>query len=182
MVERRFSSDRPTVIAAPAARTSKTKGTVIAGYAAVFNREAMIGGLFVERIEPGAFTDVLDQNVIGCLNHDSNRLLARTKSGTLRLSQDARGLRYELDVNPRDPLAVSVAAQVERGDIDGSSFAFIVHPDDERWTHRPGKVQPLRTIYRVTRLIDVSPVTFPAYSQTSVYARDATMRGGVGIL
>jgi HK97 family phage prohead protease len=73
-------------------------------------------------------------------------------------------------MNPNDALAMSVIAQIRRGDVSGSSFGFTVDPDDERWTYEPGKTEPLRTIYRAT-LFDVSPVTFPAYPQTTVTAR-----------
>lgn len=171
MIERRFSSDRPTV---RAASTARTKGSVIVGYAAVFGRVAMIGSFFREVLEPGAFTDVIRRDdTRAFFNHDASRLLGRIAAGTLRLSEDSRGLRYEIDANADDPLAVSVVAQIGRGDVDGSSFAFTVDPDDERWTYEKGKAEPLRRIYRVATLIDVSPVTFPAYSGTSTYLRSA---------
>lgn len=137
----------------------------------MFGRVAQIGSFFSERLEPGAFTNVLGQDVRRFFNHDASRLLGRRAAGTLRLSQDSKGLRYEIDVNLGDPLAVSVVSQIRRGDVDGSSFVFTMDPDDERWTFESGKSEPLRTIYRVATLIDVSPVLFPAYSGTSTYAR-----------
>lgn len=172
MIERRFSSERPTVATTPTARASK-RGSVIVGYAAVFGRVAQIGPYFREVLERGASTDVIHGDTRAFFNHDASRLLGRIAAGTLRLSQDSRGLRYEIDANTDDPLAVSVVAQIGRGDIDGSSFAFTVDPDDERWTYESGKTEPLRTIYRIATLIDVSPVTFPAYGGTSSYIRAA---------
>ncbi len=99
-------------------------------------------------------------------NHDHNIVLGRSSVGTLRLVEDAKGLRYELDINAEDPLAMSVLAKVKRGDIYRLSFAFTVHHEDETWMFDPKHVEPLRTVYRVAS-IDVSPVTWPAYSQTS---------------
>src|SRR5688572_25331636 len=98
MIECRFSSQRPTVVAAPAARGSGAKkGSVIAGYAATFGREALIGSYFRERPEPGAFTDAIRlSDTRGFFNHDASRLLGRISAGTLRLTQDRHGLRYEI--------------------------------------------------------------------------------------
>jgi HK97 family phage prohead protease len=96
--------------------------------------------------------------------------LGRVEAGTLRLMEDRQGLKYAIDVNPSDPMAMSVLAKIRRGDISGASFAFAVDAADETWTYPPGQKMPLRTIHRVSALIDISPVTFPAYPQTTANA------------
>lgn len=146
----------------------------IVGYAAVFNREAVIAGNFRERVMPGAFRDAIAaSDVRGLFNHDPSRVLARSKAGTLRVFEDEIGLRYEIDLNANDPEALSLAAKVERGDVSGSSFRFILPRDGQRMDPADGAGQlPMRTITRISELIDVGPVTFPAYDETTTEARD----------
>jgi HK97 family phage prohead protease len=163
-------------------RTVKSgKATKLVGYAAVFNCDSEDLGGFIERIAPGAFTDVLASNPdTRCLfNHDPNSLLGRTKSGTLVLSQDSTGLSYSCDVADtqcgRDVLTLA-----ERGDLTQSSFAFRVDPapGSQKWFDAAGKETDMwsgvrRVIYRIAELADVSPVTTPAYPDASVSARSA---------
>jgi uncharacterized protein len=147
--------------------------SMLRGYAAVFNEETVIGSWFREVIAPGAFADVLTNDVRALFNHDSNIVLARTTNDTLTLLEDDKGLLYEIKLNPDDPDAIRVAAKVERGDVSQSSFAFWLDEDGEDWDRsevKQGKL-PLRTIRRVSQLDDVSPVTYPAYTGTSVSAR-----------
>jgi HK97 family phage prohead protease len=160
-------------------RAKKSDGgpSVLAGYGAVFGRETIIGEgfwAFREIIRENAFADALnDKETLGLWNHDTNYVLGRTGTGTLRLSEDAVGLAYEIDVNAADSQAVSVAAKVERGDVHTSSFAFSLGEDGDEWDETPikeGKL-PLRTIVKVARLWDVSPVAAAAYPQTTVSAR-----------
>lgn len=144
--------------------------SILVGYAAVFDQETIIASAFRESIAPGAFREAVGRDDVRALfNHDPNIVLGRTASGTLRLFEDARGLRYELDLNPADPIAQGIAASIRRGDISGSSFSFSVDPADERWT-APSRGLPLRRIMRAS-LHDIAPVTFPAYGGTSVSAR-----------
>jgi hypothetical protein len=154
-------------------RAADGEAATIAGYAAVFNQETVIGGGlwgFRERIDAGAFTEALKTDDVRALfNHDPNLLLGRTESGTLRLKTDAKGLRYEVDL-PDTALARDVRTLIQRGDVSGSSFGFTVEEDD--WDEsqvKKGKL-PLRTILKAS-LWDVSPVTYPAYTQTTVSAR-----------
>lgn len=143
------------------------------GYAAVFNRETVIGDFFREVIEPGAFAAAMKGgDVRGLFNHSPDWVLGRTTAGTMRLTEDETGLRYEIVHNPDDPDHVRAMAKIARGDVTGSSFGFTVKRDS--WT-RPTKTGelPLRTIHEVDWLRDVGPVTFPAYEETSVQARDA---------
>lgn len=149
------------------------------GYAAMFEREAVIAGFFREKIEAGAFREAIGRDdVRGLFNHDANFVLGRTTAGTMRLKEDKTGLRYEIDL-PDTQFARDLMVSVKRGDISQSSFAFEVEsPEDAPFDHsemKSGKL-PLRTIKRA-KLYDVSPVTFPAYEETSVSARDLEAAG-----
>ena len=147
-------------------RTGK-KGHTISGYAAVFNSPADIGGQFVEEIAPGAFRDALaTSDVRGLFNHDSNFLLGRLGSGTLRAHEDSTGLFYELDL-PESRSDVLEA--IQRGDITGNSFSFTVDKEGEKWSSRDGKSH--RVIHSIRAVHDLGPVTFPAYEATTVSAR-----------
>lgn len=138
----------------------------LAGYAAVFNSEASIGGYFREVIAPGAFAETLKTaDVRALVDHDSGRLIGRKSNGTLRLSEDKRGLKVEIDL-PDTSDGRDVAALVERGDMDGMSFGFMVTHDEWDETQDP----PIRTIHAVN-LREVSAVTFPAYDDTSLALR-----------
>lgn len=145
---------------------------VLEGYASVFNSEAVIGGRFREMIAPGAFARALKDgdDVVALFNHNPDSVIGRTSNGTLRLSEDAHGLKYMVDLNPDDPDAQRVLAKVRRGDVVASSFAFSVVREDVR--RSGGDELPLRVIQDV-KLYDVSPVTTPAYAATTVSARDA---------
>lgn len=133
-------------------------------------------GRAVERIMPGAFDGVLSRgdDVRGLFNHDSNQILGRTKSGTMRLSVDARGLAYEIDQADTTP-GRDVAAYLERGDVSGSSFSFRVDMDGVKWTMTGDgdKVNEVREILSVSQLYDVGPVAFPAYETTDAGVRAA---------
>lgn len=154
----------------PVTLRSEGDGTV-SGYAALYNTETVIAGFFREKIAPGAFDTALGgtDDVRALFNHDPNYVLGRTKSGTLTLTEDTKGLRYDVRL-PDTQAAQDVRTLIQRGDVSGSSFGFFVEADewDESETKR-GKL-PLRIIRKV-ELFDVSPVTYPAYPQTSVTAR-----------
>jgi len=139
-----------------------TRGRTLHGYAAVYDVESGDLGGFRERIAPGAFAGVLDADVRCLLNHDPSSVLARSKSGTLRLSDEQRGLRFEADL-PDSPLGENVREAVRRGDIDGASFRFVV--GEESWS---GEV---RTVKTVAELQDVTVATYGAYPAASVELR-----------
>lgn len=158
---------------APEIRASGEGPTQVVGYAAVFYREndpsteyELWPGV-IERVMPGAFDRALGEDDVRALfNHDPDNLLGRTKSGTTRLSVDTVGLRYEIDLDPKDPLHARVANMLERGDLDGSSFQFSTRTDT--WRMDGGKeIRELRDV----KLYDVGPVTFPAYEGASSGAR-----------
>lgn len=154
----------------------------IVGHGAVFGKRSdMIMGMFKEEIAPGAFDDVLGDDVRALFNHDANFVLGRTTSGTLELSIDTEGLRY--DITPPDTQTVRdlVLAPLQRGDITGSSFAFRVAEDGDEWREDDDGLI-VRTITRFSRLLDVSPVTYPAYpdagaAKRSLEARCAEIQG-----
>lgn len=147
------------------ARTT-ARGRMIAGYAAVFNSAADIGGSFREIVAPGAFTNTLrDADVRAYFDHDRGRILGRTKAGTLRLSEDERGLAVEIDL-PATTDGADLEVLLARGDIDGMSFGFRVRHDEWDETTTP----PTRTIHEV-QLREVSVVSEPAYGDTSIALR-----------
>ena len=139
----------------------------VSGYAAVFGEETNIAGMFTETIERGAFTSALERqdDVVFLINHDGLPL-ARTRSGTLRLSQDERGLYMETELDGSDPDVRAIVPKMKRGDLDKMSFAFM--PERQEWDDR-GEM-PKRTIQDL-RLYDVSIVTTPAYDGTEIGLR-----------
>lgn len=150
----------------------------IVGYAAVFYREDELGTEYslwpgcVERVMPGAFDLALrEDDVYGLFNHDRNYPLARYRSngeGTMRLSVDSVGLRYEMEPDPESPLFQSIRSSLKRKDVDGSSFSFGVRSGGESWiTEKRGDVLiEVRELTSVS-LFDVGPVVGPAYQATT---------------
>ena len=139
----------------------------VAGYAAVFNEETNIGGYFTETIAPGAFTSAIERgdDVVFLINHEGLPL-ARTRSGTLKLTQDDRGLYIESELDPSDPDVRAIVPKMKRGDLDKMSFAFM--PTKQSWDDR-GEM-PKRMIEDV-QLFDVAIVTTPAYDGTEIGLR-----------
>ncbi|MDM3155741.1 HK97 family phage prohead protease [Citrobacter sp. Cf122] len=138
--------------------------TRIIGYGSVFNSRSEPLWGFREIIKPGAFDDVLGDDVRGLFNHDPNFILGRSTSGTLKVSTDERGLRYDIEAPDTQTIRDLVLAPMLRGDINQSSFAFRVARDGERWYEDEEGVV-IREISRLSRLFDVSPVTYPAYTE-----------------
>jgi len=159
--------ERRAVVAKPEFRATETGNGTAVGYAAVFNQDADIGGWFTERIAPGAFTETLASgaDVLAFFDHDSGRILGRASAKTLRLSQDAKGLAVEIDLPPTSD-GGDVSALLQRGDLAGMSFGFQVTKQEWDETVDP----PLRTITGI-ELFEVSIVSMPAYSGTSVALR-----------
>jgi HK97 family phage prohead protease len=146
--------------------TVTQKGNTIRGYAAVFNRLSENLGDFREVIQPGAFDRVLLDDCKCLFNHDSNLILGRSKNGkgTLKLGIDQTGLWYQVEL-PDTQAGRDLKVSLERGDVDQSSFGFTIAVD--RWSKGADGL-PLRTVVRVSRLFDVSPVVSPAYPDTAV--------------
>jgi HK97 family phage major capsid protein/HK97 family phage prohead protease len=142
-------------------------GLVLRGYAVKFNSRSVNLGGFTETVAPGSFSDVLQRgnaDVVALFNHDPSKLLGRTP-GTLRLSEDEVGLFMEVDL-PDSELARSVHDSIARGDIKGQSFSF----NNFKSTWNADFTE--REITHVGSLFDVGPVTFPAYPDTDIAARD----------
>lgn len=146
------------------ARADGDKRTLV-GYAAVFNSPADIYGIWVETIEPGAFSSQLSADVRALVNHDTGRVVGRTKAGTLRLSEDSKGLRVEIDL-PNTTDGNDLWVSVERGDISGMSFGFRV--TKETWDET---VNPNRRVIQAVELHEVSACAFPAYDDTTIGLR-----------
>jgi uncharacterized protein len=149
-------------------RTSEVRAAgddslVIEGYAANFDTETDLG-YFRETIARGAFDDVLEDDVRLLLNHDGAPM-ARTTNGTLELSVDENGLKYRAALADTQD-GRDLYKLIKRGDISQSSFAFTI--SDEKWSED----RSTRTVQKMGRLLDVSPVTYPAYATTTVSARN----------
>jgi len=141
------------------------------GYSAVFYRADVDGTQFklwdnvYERIMPGAFDEIAKDDVRALFNHNASFILGRNVSGTLKLDVDDVGLRYDITL-PDTQTARDLIEVVNRGDVSGSSFAFIAVAD--RWTRETvNEVErEVREVLTV-RTMDVGPVTYPAYTATT---------------
>lgn len=150
-------------------------GNRIEGYSAVFNSLSEDLGGFHEILKPGCFARAIrtGQDIRCLFNHDPRNILGRTKSGTLKLAEDSAGLHFDCAMG-KSPLDRDVYEAIERGDVDGCSFAFLVANGGESWADMA--IGPVRTVSDVD-LFDVGPVTTPAYSATSVAARNLWPEG-----
>ena len=137
----------------------------ITGYAAVFNSFSVPLGGFKEIIKPGALDEVLQEDVRALFNHDPNFILGRRTAGTLTLSVDDKGLWYEITAPETETIHDLVLAPLQRGDINQSSFSFVVAPGAEHW-YEEANGAVVREIHQMSALFDVGPVTSPAYEQT----------------
>lgn len=148
-------------------REDEDKAIRVSGYAAVFGEETNIAGMFTEVIERGAFASALERqdDVVFLINHDGLPL-ARTRSGTLTLTEDERGLYIETELDGSDPDVRSIVPKMKRGDLDKMSFAFV--PTRQEWDDSGD--MPKRMIQDV-QLYDVAIVTTPAYNGTEIGLR-----------
>lgn len=149
-------------------------GPIIHGYGSVFDKPSQVlfenERAFTERISPKAFDKVLATNpdVRGLANHNPDMILGRTKSGTMTLTPDAGGLRYEIRASG-SAIGDHFVKAIKRGDMDGSSFSFNVAPGGDEWDHTTNP--PTRTVHEVRDFFDCGPVTYPAYLDATVAAR-----------
>lgn len=149
----------------------------ISGYGAVFHRKYDVFG-FKERIAPGAFVKTLQESpdIRGMFNHDPNFILGRTKAGTMDVTEDKKGLPYEIRADKQDPQAISVARKIARGDVDGSSMAFFVRKED--WEKDSDGRPKLRTITEI-ELVETGPVTMPASPSTTAKIQRSLEETGI---
>ena len=157
-LERRYATDL------------RSSGRRIEGYAATFGHEADLGA-FRERIKRGAFRDALQGDVLALLDHDAGKVLGRTRTGTLELREDDRGLAFTLQL-PDTAAGRDVLALAERGDLGGMSFGFKVPAGGESWE---GELRTLNTI----DLKEISVVSaWPAYEGTEIALRSRQSLAG----
>lgn len=140
---------------------------VIEGYFALFNTETELFPGFFESILPGAFDDTVSGDIRALIDHDHAKVLGRTKSRTLDLKVDSRGLYGTIRVNENDREAMDLYERVKRGDVDQCSFGFYVQDEEIDY----GENGTIRSKLKKVDVIEVSVVTFPAYPETSVSAR-----------
>ena len=148
----------------------------VTGYALVFDSQSNYMGMY-ETIQRGAITEdtIARSDIFACMDHDMKRVLARCNhgEGSLSLSIDERGLKYEFDA-PETELGNELLEYLKRGDISKSSFGFCIDKDDpESQTFEMRGGELYRTIKKIDHLFDVSPVWHPAYEATEVAKRDA---------
>lgn len=143
------------------------QGNRLVGHASVFGQETRIRD-FYEQVMPSFFDRVLRerQDTVMQVNHDGLPI-ARTTSGTLKLSKDSTGLAFEADLADTS-LGRDVRVLAERGDLNAMSFGFVVAED--AWSVRKDGAQ-LRSLLEAERLFDISPVTFAAYAGTDLALR-----------
>lgn len=152
-----------------------SKAPVLEGYGANFNMLSENLGGFREVLMPGCFKECLaSSDVRALINHDPNLITGRTASGTLRLVEDEKGLRFENDP-PDTSYAKDLQVSMKRGDINQCSFGFKVAEGGDSWAKDSDSLW-IRTITKVERLFDVSYVTYPAYTQTSCAVRSMLKR------
>lgn len=142
----------------------RQRGRKLEGYAATFGTEGWIDNSYVEIIAPGAFRQSLasSEDILALADHDHTKILGRTSSRTLRLSEDSHGLAFEIDL-PETTLGRDILALAERGDLGGMSFGFLPIQEDRIAGKR---------VLNAVQLIEISVVSaWPAYNNTSVNAR-----------
>lgn len=143
----------------------------IQGYASVFNQAVDIWGMFDETIDTRAFDRALSekQDTRALANHNSSLLLGRVSNGTVELKTDEHGLHDTIYPNMQTSVGRDWVEFIKRGDIKGQSFQFTVAAD--KWTFAKGQ-KDKRHILEIGDLLDVGPVTFPAYEGTTIAMRE----------
>lgn len=167
---------RRAVALAPELRAEGDGPTHIVGHGALFDSPTTIRdwfGEYTEEIAPGAFAKTIrEADVRALFNHDPNIVLGRNRAGTLALSEDSRGLLY--DITPPDTSAArDLIESMRRGDVNQSSFAFSVVREQWTWAKREGEIDKRRLLE--VKLYDVSPVTYPAYEDADSGLRAADL-------
>lgn len=148
-------------------RTEEDGNQYIEGYFAVFNSNYEIADNMTESIAPGAFSDTLNGDIRCLTDHDTRLVLGRTTAHTFEVRQDEHGLWGRALINPNDQDALNTKARVDRGDVNQASFGFDIL-DEDTDIRDDGSVH--WTIKKV-KLYECSVVTFPAYRETNIYAR-----------
>ena len=161
--------------------TSEGKAPVIKGYAAKFRtlsesmpimRDGEKVGTFREQLMPGCFASAIPVSDIRSLfNHNPDLILGRTTSGTLRVAEDDLGLAFEVDP-PDTTYARNLQVSMQRGDVNQCSFGFSVAEGGDTYAKDPAIMGGwIRSIHKMGKLYDASPVTYPAYVDTNCAVR-----------
>lgn len=159
--------------------SGETGAPIVEGYAAVFNSlsEPLFewdNGKFREKIVSGAFARTIRNQNIPLLVEHADLPLATTKAGTLKLSEDERGLRFYSELEPSDPDVQRIVPKMRRGDLNKMSFGFI--PVRQSWDEA---TKPRTRILHEVKLFDVSIVATPAYPATEAKVRKALADDGL---
>ena len=149
-----------------------TDSKIISGYFVVFNSETELYQGVYEEVALEAFDSVDFSDVKALVDHDTAKVLGRTKASTLSLSVDDKGLYGEITVNENDQEAMNLYSRVVRGDVDQCSFGFEIL-NEEMIQNSDGTV---KFIIKSLKLYEVSVVTFPAYQDTAVEARSKQIK------
>lgn len=168
-----------TIIGKVERRATEDGQIRLTGQPIVFNQKTDIGGWFSEEIAPEAIDDSVLRDVCFLVNHDFSGIpLARSRNNNansnLRFTKTDAAVDMETDLDPRNPKAVELDSAIERGDIQGMSFAFIV--DGEVWSNLDSDY-PNRRITHISEIFEVSAVTWPAYEGTSIQSERSLESG-----
>lgn len=147
-------------------RADEAGDKYISGYFSVFNSVYELFEGATESIAPGAFDEALQDDIRCLIDHDTRLVLGRTKAGTLQLKVDENGLWGEVKINPKDQDAVNLYERVKRRDVDQCSFGFDILSEEYQ-----EEANGVHWTIKKVKLYEVSVVTFPAYTDTSVQAR-----------
>lgn len=157
------------------AEKDEKRGNIVVGRPIVYDSKTDIAGMFAEIIEKGALKKANLEDVRFLVNHDQSKIpLARsrknTKNSTMKLTVDDEGMEIEVQLDTENNSeARNLYSAIERGDITGMSFLFGI--EDEEWENLDSDY-PTRHVKAISTVVEVSAVTFPAYKDTSITARD----------
>lgn len=143
----------------------------IEGYFIVFGQQTELWAGAYEEIAPNALDKTLNNDIRALINHDTRLVLGRNKSGTLELRVDGRGLFGKIKINSNDTEAVNLYERVKRGDVSQCSFGFNIISEETEW----GDDGTVKWTITEVDLHEVSVVTFPAYEETGVQARQVSV-------
>tara|TARA_Y100001973_G_C5183936_1_gene326636 strand:+ start:476 stop:1261 length:786 start_codon:yes stop_codon:yes gene_type:complete len=145
--------------------TTEDNKEIVEGYGSIFNSRSENLGDFYEYIAPGAITQetIDNSDVRALINHDESLILARSTAGTLELNVDEKGLKYRFEI-PSTSYGNDLAVNMKNGNINQSSFAFTIAENGDEWSIDDNG-NNIRTITKIDKLYDVSPVVYAAYSQ-----------------
>ncbi|MEC1663346.1 HK97 family phage prohead protease [Bacillus halotolerans] len=152
-------------------RSEGEKAKVITGYALKFNTKSNVLGNFIETIEPGALDGTDMSDVRALVDHVPSQIIGRTTSGTLKLNVDDVGLRFEVTL-PSTQYANDLYENIRLGNITNCSFGFHLAPQGAVRQKNPTTGVDFQRIRKISKLTDISVVTYPAYNDTDVFARN----------